>query len=88
MTIFVTHGHYFTTFRKCLIAKEILKHNSSCLKAIVVESQLEINYSRSNGCYNIELALYKLFAMTVNFWLLPIHFMYVVKATKLFYKGF
>ena len=45
VTIFTTHDYRFTTFRRRLVAKEQWKHNSSCLKTIKVESQLEMKYN-------------------------------------------
>ena len=87
MTIFVTHSHCFTTFRKRLVAKVLLKHNSSCLKVIVVESQLEIKYSWSNGCYNIKLALSFLPWLTISGSYLFISCM-LLKPQKCFIKDF
>ena len=57
MTIFVTHSCLLTNFRWGLVAKDSLKHSSSCLKPIAIDSQLEMKYNWSSGCYNLELAL-------------------------------
>ena len=46
MTIFTTQDCCFTTYRKRLVAKE---YNSSSLKAIAVETLLEIEYNQGVG---------------------------------------
>ena len=51
MTIFVSHGRCFTTFRRRLVAKSSLKH-TSCLKP--VELMLEIKSNSGNNCHNID----------------------------------
>ena len=60
MTIFTPHHCHFTTFRRLLLANTYMenwKYNALHLKAITVESQLEIKYSWSSGCYNVECTL-------------------------------
>ena len=70
MTIFTTHNCHFIW--RLLEQKSTWKHNLSFLKAITFESQLEIKYNWSSGCYNIELAL--------NFHVF--NFMFVIEAKK------
>ena len=84
MTVFANYDCHFTTFWRLL---GTWKNNSSCLKAIAVESQLYIKSNWNGGCYNIELAISSL-PWQLIFELHLVHFMHVIEAMKLFLLNF